>query len=133
VVVGTGGKNRWEAFCQAVGLEHLRDDQRFATNSDRVQNAEALRVEVEAVMREQPSAHWEERLRDAGVAYAAVQSLAEVLESEQVAELGSLSRLSHPSAGEVPIVKLPISFSRARATTTLPPPALDSHDGQGFT
>jgi crotonobetainyl-CoA:carnitine CoA-transferase CaiB-like acyl-CoA transferase len=132
VVVGTGGKNRWEAFCRALGLERLEDDPHFVTNSDRVQNAEALRVEVEAVLREQPSAHWEQRLRDEGVAHAAVQSLPEVLESEQVAELGSLAQLTHPTAGEVPIVRLPISFSHARSTSSLPPPALDSHGTDGF-
>ena len=132
VVVGTGGKNRWEAFCRAVGLERLEHDPHFATNSDRVENAEALRLEVEAVLREQPSAHWEERLRDEGVAHAAVQSLPEVLESEQVAELGSLARLTHPTAGEVPIVRLPISFSHAKSTSSLPPPALDSHGTDGF-
>jgi crotonobetainyl-CoA:carnitine CoA-transferase CaiB-like acyl-CoA transferase len=132
VVVGTGGKDRWGAFCRAVGLERLEDDPHFSTNSDRVQNAEALRLEVEAVLREQPSAHWEQRLRDEGVAHAAVQSLPEVLESEQVAELGSLAQLTHPTAGEVPTVRLPISFSHARSTSSLPPPALDSHGTDGF-
>jgi crotonobetainyl-CoA:carnitine CoA-transferase CaiB-like acyl-CoA transferase len=97
-----------------------------------VQNAEGLRLEVEAVLREHPTAHWEERLREEGVAYAPVQSLPEALESEQVSELGAVSRLQHPTAGEVPIVRLPISFSHARATTTAPPPALGSHDGSGF-
>jgi len=97
-----------------------------------VQNAEALRVEVENVLREHPTAHWEERLRDEGVAYAEVQTLAQVLDSEQVAELGALAHVTHPTAGEVPIVKLPISFSNARSTSPAAPPALDSHSGNGF-
>jgi crotonobetainyl-CoA:carnitine CoA-transferase CaiB-like acyl-CoA transferase len=132
VVVGTGGKDRWGAFCRAVGLEHIEHDPHFATNSDRVQNAEALRLEVEAVLREQPTAHWEERLREAGVAYAEVQTLQQMLASEQVAALGALGHVEHPTAGEVPIVRLPISFSNANATSVAPPPALDSHGGNGF-
>jgi len=131
-VVGTGGKNGWEAFCRALGLERLLDDPRFVTNSDRVANAETLREQVEAVMRERPSAHWVERLGRGGVEHAPVQRLPEVLGSEQVAVLGCVTSLEHPSAGEVPIVRLPISFSNASATTRVPPPALDEHAGQGF-
>jgi crotonobetainyl-CoA:carnitine CoA-transferase CaiB-like acyl-CoA transferase len=131
-VVGTGGNNGWEAFCRALGVEGLREDPRFATNSDRVTNAEALREEVEKVMRRLPTAHWEQRMREEGVPNAPVQTLPDVLASEQVAELGALAELSHPTAGEVPIVRLPLSFSRAAATTTMPPPALDSHAGRGF-
>jgi formyl-CoA transferase/CoA:oxalate CoA-transferase len=131
-VVGTGGRNGWEAFCRALGLEALREDPRFATNSDRVSNAEALRAEVEAVMTLFPTAHWEQRMREEGVPNAPVQTLPDVLASDQVAELGALAELSHPTAGDVPIVRLPLSFSDARATTTTPPPALDADAGLGF-
>ena len=88
VVVGTGGDGGWQAFCRAIELPELVDDPRFATNSARVSNAEELRVAIEGVMRTQPTAYWIERMRAQGVPFAPVQSLPQVLASEQVAALG---------------------------------------------
>jgi formyl-CoA transferase/CoA:oxalate CoA-transferase len=127
VVVGTGGASGWSSFCAALGLERLEHDPRFAENSDRVANAELLREEVEAVMRRQPTAHWEARLAEAGVPHAPVQRLDEVLASDQVDALGSVTTLDHPVAGEVPIVRLPVTFSAAASTAGDPPPPLDAH------
>jgi formyl-CoA transferase len=132
VVVGTGGSGGWAAFCTALGLGELEHDPRFATNSDRVTNAEALREEVEAVMRTLPTAHWEARMEEVGLPYAPVQSMPDVLASPQVAALGAVSELAHPVAGSMPIVRLPLTFAHGRATATQPPPALDAHGDIAF-
>lgn len=132
VVVGTGGDDGWQAFCRALELADLADDPRFATNSSRVANAEALREAVEAVMTRRPTEHWVQRMRDEGVPHAPVQTLPEVLRSEQVAALGAISHLTHAVAGEIPIVRLPLTMSGARLTATGPPPALDGDGSLGF-
>jgi crotonobetainyl-CoA:carnitine CoA-transferase CaiB-like acyl-CoA transferase len=61
-----------------------------------------------------------------------VQTLPEVLRSEQVAALGAISRATHRAAGEIPIVRLPLTLSGARVTTEEPPPALDGDAEIGF-
>ncbi|MBS1887995.1 MAG: CoA transferase [Actinobacteria bacterium] len=132
VVVGTGGSDGWERFCRAIDAPGLRDDERFAENSLRVENAEALREAIEAVLRTRPTAHWEERLRREGVAFAPVQTLDQVLGSAQVEALGLLREGSHPVAGAVAEVGLPITFSAAGATSERPAPALDQHGAVGF-
>jgi crotonobetainyl-CoA:carnitine CoA-transferase CaiB-like acyl-CoA transferase len=130
VVVGTG--NSWDGFCRVLGLDELREDPRFATNSARVVNAEELRELAEAVMTQQPTAYWEERMREEGVPHAPVQTLPAVLDSEQVAELGAVTEMAHPTAGQFALVRLPVTFSRASATAATPPPALDADAGIGF-
>ncbi|MGZ4463582.1 MAG: CaiB/BaiF CoA transferase family protein [Gaiellaceae bacterium] len=132
VVVGTGGDGGWQAFCRALGLPALADDPRFASNSDRVANAEALREQVETVMSTKPTAHWVQRMRAERVPQAPVQSLAEVLRSEQVAALGAIDRLADHGARAIPIVRLPVTMSGAKVTATAPPPALDGHAAKGF-
>jgi crotonobetainyl-CoA:carnitine CoA-transferase CaiB-like acyl-CoA transferase len=132
VVVGTGGDGGWQAFCHALELPELADDLRFATNSSRVANAEALREAVEAVMRTRPTEHWVARLRAERVPHAPVQTLPEVLQSEQVAALGAISHVTHDVAGEIPIVRLPLTMSGARVTATEPPPPLDGDVDLGF-
>jgi formyl-CoA transferase len=127
VVVGTGGSGGWERFCRAIGAEALLADERFAENSLRVANAEALRLEIEERLREAPTDHWADALRREGVAFAPVQTLDQVLASDQVRELGTVRDARHPVAGEVREVRLPITFSAARATADAPAPALDEH------
>ena len=131
-MVGTGGDGGWQSFCRALDLPELADDPRFATNSSRVANAEPLREEVEAVMTTKPTEHWVERMRAQGVPHAPVQTLPEVLNSEQVTALGVISHLTHDVAGEIPIVRLPLTMSAARVTATDPPPALDGNANLGF-
>ena len=124
VVVGTGGRDSWGALCRVLGLERLADDPRFETNADRVRNADALREELEGALAERPTADWVTELEAAGVACAPVQRLSEVLRSEQVAALGMLGTLEHPTAGDIPIVRLPVSLSEAETTAKAPPPPL---------
>ena len=58
-----------------LGLDGSLDDPRFATNADRVRNAEDLRTELESVLSQEDSAHWVGVLGTAGVACAPVQRL----------------------------------------------------------
>jgi crotonobetainyl-CoA:carnitine CoA-transferase CaiB-like acyl-CoA transferase len=132
VLVGTGGKAAWERLCAALGLESLVDDPRFAANSDRVRNADALREQIERALMTRPTEHWAARLRAAEVPFAPVQRLSEVLASEQVQALGAVDSIPHPNAGDVPIVRLPITMSAAASTATAPPPLLDEHATRGF-
>lgn len=132
VIVGTGGERGWEAFCAALGLEALGDDPRFRDNSLRVAHAEELREEVEAMLRTRDTSYWESRLSSASVPYAPVRRLAQALESPEVAEVGTVSSIEHPTAGTIPIVRLPISFSDSASTSTTAPPRLDADRGRGF-
>jgi crotonobetainyl-CoA:carnitine CoA-transferase CaiB-like acyl-CoA transferase len=132
VVVGTGGRDAWAALCRTLGLEQLREDARFATNADRVRNAEALRAELEAVLSTRPTADWLEPLEAAGVVCAPVQRLSQVLDSEQARVLQMVRTLEHPTAGAVPTVRLPVTLSDAETTAAEPPPLLGSYTGSAF-
>jgi crotonobetainyl-CoA:carnitine CoA-transferase CaiB-like acyl-CoA transferase len=79
-----------------------------------------------------PSADWQVELEAAGVACAPVQALSEVLASEQARALGMVRSLSHPTAGEVPTVRLPLTLTGAETTSPLPPPRLGADNEFGF-
>jgi crotonobetainyl-CoA:carnitine CoA-transferase CaiB-like acyl-CoA transferase len=91
-----------------------------------------LKVELEAVFSTRPTADWERTLGEAGIVHAPVERLSQVLGSEQVRVLEMVGTLSHPVAGDVPSVRLPVTLSDARTTASDPPPALGSHSGAGF-
>jgi crotonobetainyl-CoA:carnitine CoA-transferase CaiB-like acyl-CoA transferase len=132
VLVGTGGQDAWGALCRVLGLERLPADPRFATNADRVANAEALRLELEAVLTTDTTEAWRAALGAAGVVCAPVQPLSQVLEAGQTAELELIRTLEHPAAGTVPAVRLPVTLSDSETTATSPPPGLDADAGRGF-
>jgi crotonobetainyl-CoA:carnitine CoA-transferase CaiB-like acyl-CoA transferase len=132
VVVGTGGSDAWERLCRVLRLEALIDDPRFATNADRVRNAEALRSELEAVLEKEQNEHWVSVLTSEGIACAPVQPLSRALDDAQARALAMVTMLDHPTAGRVPSVRLPVTLSTARTTATAPPPLLGHGGGDGF-
>jgi crotonobetainyl-CoA:carnitine CoA-transferase CaiB-like acyl-CoA transferase len=132
VVVGTGGDRGWQRFCAALGIEELLEDPRFHDNSSRVRNADALREEAERALRRRPTAHWVRVLDEAGVPNAPVQTLPQVLASEQVRHLRAVVEREHPTAGPVALVRLPLTFDRAGSTAPGLSPALDEHAAVGF-
>ena len=132
VLVGTGGKDGWADLCRAMDLDRLIDDERFNENSLRVSNAEELKAEIEMVLTTRKTVEWVEVFEAAGVPHAPVAHLDEVLGSDQVKALGSLGSIAHPRAGEMPIVRLPVSLSGATTTAKEPPPGLGAHGEIGF-
>ena len=132
VVVGTGGRDAWPAFCRTLGLDHLVDDGRFAENADRVRNAEELRAEVETVTRTRTTREWTETFGAAGVVSAPVQTLPQVLDDPQTHALQMIGAFEHPTAGTIPSVRLPVTMSEAQTTATDPPPRLGEGGELGF-
>jgi formyl-CoA transferase len=132
VVVGTGGRDSWGNLCRTLGLERLIEDPRFAENADRVRNAEELRAELEGALAARPTAEWVEALTAVSVACAPVQRLSDVLGSEQVRALGMVGSHTHPVAGAVPTVRLPVTLSGAESTAATSTPLLGDANETGW-
>jgi crotonobetainyl-CoA:carnitine CoA-transferase CaiB-like acyl-CoA transferase len=105
-------------LCEAVGLGELVEDPRFATNEARVSNADAFADALNAVLREQSSAHWVSLLQEAGVPVGTVN---EVDEAFALAERLGLE----PTEGH--LIRPPLRIDGARPPIRHPPPRLDEH------
>jgi crotonobetainyl-CoA:carnitine CoA-transferase CaiB-like acyl-CoA transferase len=124
VLAGAGSEEMWARACQVLGLSALTGDPRFADNSRRVANRDALTREIEAVLTTQPTACWLARLAEAGVPAAEVHDLAQVLASPQVAALGSIQELEHGTAGPYRLIGPPLRVGGAVLSYPSPAPAL---------
>jgi crotonobetainyl-CoA:carnitine CoA-transferase CaiB-like acyl-CoA transferase len=102
---------------------------RFATNPDRVNNAQALHVLMEAEMAQRTNAAWVQALDAAGVPCAPVQDVAQMLGHEQLRALGLLQAVPGSS---VPLVGLPISFDGLRPAPRSASPALGEYNETFF-
>jgi CoA:oxalate CoA-transferase len=102
LIIAAGNDQLFARLCQALGRPALAADPRFLSNRDRTQNADALKGELEAVLRGAPAAHWLEVLGAAGVPCAPIQTVAEAVESPQaqarnmVVRAGALRMAGNP-------------------------------------
>ena len=116
----------WGAFCEAIGRDDLREDDRFADNADRVEHMDALEAELAGTLGERSTDEWMEILVDAGVPAAPVQDVEDALDNEQT-EARGMVRTMDDSGREIPVVEHPLNFANAASGFDSPPPDLGEH------
>ena len=125
LMVLAGNDRLFRALCEALHLDELSGDPRFATNPLRVANRTELIPVLERRFAAEPSLVWLELLRAAGVPAAPVQDVGQVAESEQTAALGILQEI-----GGFRTVAAPVSVDGDRVTYPSPPPRLGEHSAE---
>ena len=108
-----GGNDRlWQRLAQALGLEAMAQDARYSTNLSRVAHRADVEGAVAGVIggwdRDALLAH----LEAANVPATPVNNIAQALADPQAANRPALKRMRHPTLGEIPVVGLPVGFSR---------------------
>jgi crotonobetainyl-CoA:carnitine CoA-transferase CaiB-like acyl-CoA transferase len=127
LVVAVGNNTQFAALCEVVGRPELSEDERFATNPDRVANREALIPELQEEFRKRPADGWVEDIRAAGVPSGPVNTLADVFADDHVQGSGILQNIDHPFAGSLRMLASPILIDGQRLPIRRPPPALGQH------
>jgi crotonobetainyl-CoA:carnitine CoA-transferase CaiB-like acyl-CoA transferase len=122
VVLSIQNQREWRNFCAEV-LEQpgLAKDARFHDNTARVANRAALDTEIDAVFARLIRAALIERLHRGGIAYGAVNTVADLAHHPQLRRLTAKS----PS-GAVELVAPPARFA-GETPDARPIPALDQH------
>jgi crotonobetainyl-CoA:carnitine CoA-transferase CaiB-like acyl-CoA transferase len=127
LVVAVGNNSQFAALCEAVGRPELAEDDRFATNPDRVANREALIAELQEEIGKRPADEWAEEVRAAGVPSGPVNTLADVFADDHVRGSGMLQDIIHASAGALRMLGSPILIDSERLPIRRPPPTLGQH------
>ena len=122
--VAAGNDNLFRALCGALERDFAADE-RFATNSKRVENRHALIPMLEKIFRERPIAEWLIRLDAAGVPAAPIENVAQVAASSQTAALGILQRA--PDL-DMTLAGLPLEFDGVRPPYRNSAPTLGEHN-----
>jgi crotonobetainyl-CoA:carnitine CoA-transferase CaiB-like acyl-CoA transferase len=127
IVVAVGNNSQFANLCKAIGRPELAEDERYATNPDRVANREALISELQQEFRKRTANEWAEEIRSAGVPSGPVNTLADVFTDEHVLASGILQDLDHPSAGPLKMLASPVLIDGERMPIRRPPPTLGQH------
>jgi crotonobetainyl-CoA:carnitine CoA-transferase CaiB-like acyl-CoA transferase len=99
----------WQRLAKLTGLAHLLDDARFRTFADRLAHRAELIALLNEVMRTKTTAEWVALLRG-HVPCAAVATIEEALQNEQVLAREMVIAYEHPLFGTVRQVGCPIKI-----------------------
>lgn len=125
VVVAVGNDAQFAAFVtRLLGRPDLAADPRFATNSARVSNRDALLAEIMPLIREKPTAWWLAGLRSVGVPTGAVRQVGEALAAPETIARAMVATVDHPTAGPVKLVASPLKLGRTPVAAPVAPPLL---------
>ncbi|WP_109474080.1 CaiB/BaiF CoA transferase family protein [Ornithinimicrobium cavernae] len=124
LMVAAGNDAMWVRMAQALGVERLLEDARFATNAHRVAHREELRGELERVLATDTTQAWLERLDAAAVPAARVNSIGEALSDPLLRERDMIVELEHQSVGPVRSVGSPVRLSETPPSMRSAPPVL---------
>ena len=127
IMVGCSNDRLFQRLCTALGDPGWLQDPRFANNVLRVQNRSALEGGLQAVFKQQPTAHWTALLDHHDVPVSAIQTAGQVLDDPQLTALEQLQSVRLNGSGEIAIPRLPFDLSQTPPQITAPPPRLGEH------
>jgi formyl-CoA transferase len=127
VILACGNDNLFNKFCEVAGCQHLARDARFATNSRRVENREAITSLLADIFVKRTTQEWCDALEAAGVPNGPINNLKQVFEEPQVIARGMRIELEHSLAGKLPLIASPMKFSGTPLEHKAPPPTLGQH------
>jgi crotonobetainyl-CoA:carnitine CoA-transferase CaiB-like acyl-CoA transferase len=116
VMIATASEAQFPRLCEALGLDDMAADARFATMAGRIANRQPLNQAISVVIASQTVGHWLRHLGKAGISCGRVNDLAEAWALPVVAERGLLDSMQ---------LRLPIDLSSPPLGK--PPPKLGEH------
>jgi crotonobetainyl-CoA:carnitine CoA-transferase CaiB-like acyl-CoA transferase len=123
-VLAIGNDDQWRRFSMVAGIE---EDERFASNRQRVTSYDELKPILDARLRTRTRAQWIEQLTAAGVPCGSVRDLREVFADPQVSARSMIADSNHPSIGELRLLGTPVKLSGTPGSVRTPPPTLGQH------
>ncbi len=124
MILAIGNDGQFASFCRAVGQAGWASDARFATNADRIANRSALIALMREITVTRGTADWVALFERVGVPCGPINTIADVFEDPQVKARGTQIRMTHPVAGEIPLVASPLRLSQTPVQYRRAPPTL---------
>jgi crotonobetainyl-CoA:carnitine CoA-transferase CaiB-like acyl-CoA transferase len=127
IMVAAYNGNRWERLCAVLGNPQWAGDPRFISSAQRVVHRAEMQAALTSVFRNQSTAHWLERLREADILCAKVADYSDLLNHPQLAENGMLAAIDHPRHGVLRVPGFPVNSAEAAEVPYRPAPDKGEH------
>jgi crotonobetainyl-CoA:carnitine CoA-transferase CaiB-like acyl-CoA transferase len=124
IVLAVGNDKQFTALCVVLGSAALSGDPRFATNTARVANRDALRTTLIALLAARPAAAWVAALSPAGVPAGQVNDMAGAFGLAESLGLAPVVEIPRDDGTVARLTKNPIGLSATPPTYRSAPPEL---------
>ncbi|MDJ0909490.1 MAG: CaiB/BaiF CoA-transferase family protein [Woeseiaceae bacterium] len=124
-ILAVGNDKQFVAACQVLGLPEIANDERFASNPDRLANVEALNEHVFAATRQRTRDELLQAFDDSGVPAGPINTIEQAFTNPQVLARELVLTMQR-NGNDIPGVRSPIRFSDADLELTTPSPELGS-------
>jgi crotonobetainyl-CoA:carnitine CoA-transferase CaiB-like acyl-CoA transferase len=126
LLICVANDNLFRIFVEVLNSPEMADDERFSSNPLRVKNRVELRQQIIKQFKSRNAEEWERLLKERSIPCSRVQTVADLVEEEQLQALNLLTSFAHPFIPDLRLIDLPVSQDGKRAGQHLPPPTLGS-------
>jgi CoA:oxalate CoA-transferase len=111
LIIAAGNDGLFVKLARALDRADLTENPLFKTNALRNQHQQALRAEIESVLRTEDTSHWIEVLEAAGVPCGPVNNIAQALAHPQATARNMLVSVDDPVTGRLELAGNPMKLS----------------------
>jgi crotonobetainyl-CoA:carnitine CoA-transferase CaiB-like acyl-CoA transferase len=131
VTLGANNEKLWKNFCTMVCAKpEWMSDPRFSSSQARLENADALEREIEAVFAAHGTAHWVEKLDAAEVPAGPVYRYDQVLADPHMRARQMVEEIDHPKIGRMKMMGRPLKSTGDLTAIRKPAPWLGQHSAE---
>ena len=127
ITAGAVSDAEWKGMCNALNMEDLIEDERFATSAARVINSEERKKITGAEIKKWDSEEILDRFQTEGVPSAPLLDRMELMEHEQIIANQTILRDRYDGFGEVRQARPAASFEETPSKIKRPAPKLGEH------
>jgi crotonobetainyl-CoA:carnitine CoA-transferase CaiB-like acyl-CoA transferase len=125
--IAVGNDRQFARMCDMLGKPELATDEKFATNSARVQNRVEIINFLVSIFKDASVSEWLKKLDEAEIPCGSINNFEQVFSMPNVREREMLVKMNHPTIGELPLVGSPLKMSDTPVEYRLPPPLMGEH------
>lgn len=130
VMVGAFKQNPLRDICEALEIDDLSVEDRFADLDRQMEHKAELQAVFRKRFAEMGCDHWLSRLEKVDILCAPVRTLAEALEDEQTLVNRMILDAGHTPSGPIRLIGSPIDMSAAPVAVRHAPPRLGQHNDE---
>ena len=127
-ITAANNDDQFQRLCETIGIPEIAVDERFTTNSLRVENRSALADLLNKEIFKHPIEHWMTKLRSAGLTVTPINTMEDVFNDPQSKARNAIWKVDHPSLGKIDLLGSALQhLSRTPASPQGHPPMLGAH------
>ena len=125
--IAVGNDKQFARLCEMLGKPEIAMDEKFSTNSGRVQNRAEIIPLLASIFRDASVSEWLSKLDGAEIPCGPIQNFEQVFSMPTVKEREMLVKMNHPTIGEIPLVGSPLKMSDTPVEYRMHPPLMGEH------